>query len=118
MKIEIQSKKGLRTVLSVVIVIKNYTTKKWTKDLSELQKRSSTLKVLDLEKFLHQLSKNNLVSLSMERLSTKFLEKHQLKLLTKKKLKIAGQPKIDLKQFAEGKDLNYELQIDCYRKLS
>ena len=31
----------------------------------------------------------------------------------KKKLKVAGQPKIDLKQFGEGKDLNYELQIDC-----
>ena len=31
-----------------------------------------------------------------------------------KKLKVAGQPKIDLKkQFGEGKDLNYELQIDC-----
>ena len=28
-------------------------------------------------------------------------------------MKIAGQPKIDLKQFGEGKDLNYELQIDC-----
>ena len=26
---------------------------------------------------------------------------------------MAGQPKIDLKQFGEGKDLNYELQIDC-----
>ena len=25
---------------------------------------------------------------------------------------MAGQPKIDLKQFGEGKDLNYELQID------
>ena len=30
-----------------------------------------------------------------------------------KKIKVAGQPKIDLKQFGEGKDLNYELQIDC-----
>ena len=29
------------------------------------------------------------------------------------KFKIAGQPKIDLKQFGEGKDLNYELQVDC-----
>ena len=28
-------------------------------------------------------------------------------------MKVAGQPKIDLKQFGEGKDLNYELQIDC-----
>ena len=26
---------------------------------------------------------------------------------------MAGQPKIDLKQFGEGKDLNYELLIDC-----
>ena len=33
--------------------------------------------------------------------------------ITEKKLKVAGQPKIDLKQFGEGKDLNYELQIDC-----
>ena len=29
------------------------------------------------------------------------------------KIKIAGQPKIDLKTFGEGKDLNYELQIDA-----
>jgi trigger factor len=35
------------------------------------------------------------------------------KAIDEKKLKVAGQPKIDLKQFGEGKDLNYELQIDC-----
>ena len=29
-----------------------------------------------------------------------------------KKLKVAGQPKIDLKTFGEGKDLNFELQLD------
>ena len=34
------------------------------------------------------------------------------KAIDEKKL-VAGQPKIDLKQFGEGKDLNYELQIDC-----
>ena len=28
-------------------------------------------------------------------------------------MKVAGQPKINLKKFGEGKDLNYELQIDC-----
>ena len=27
-------------------------------------------------------------------------------------MKIAGQPKIDLKTFGEGKDLNFELQLD------
>ena len=35
------------------------------------------------------------------------------KAIDEKELKVAGQPKIDLKQFGEGKDLNYELQIDC-----
>ena len=29
-----------------------------------------------------------------------------------KKLKVAGQPKIDLKTFGEGKDLNFEVQLD------
>ena len=34
------------------------------------------------------------------------------KAIEEKKIKIAGQPKIDLKTFGEGKDLNYVLQID------
>ena len=29
-----------------------------------------------------------------------------------KKIKVAGQPKIDLKSYGEGKDLNYTLEID------
>ena len=41
------------------------------------------------------------------------LRETSTKAITEKKLKVAGQPKIDLKQFGEGKDLNYELQIDC-----
>ena len=43
----------------------------------------------------------------------KVLKETSTKAISEKKLKIAGQPKIDLKQFGEGKDLNYELQIDC-----
>ena len=43
----------------------------------------------------------------------KVLRETSSKAISEKKLKIAGQPKIDLKQFGEGKDLNYELQIDC-----
>ena len=43
----------------------------------------------------------------------KVLRETSNKAISEKKLKIAGQPKIDLKQFGEGKDLNYELQIDC-----
>ena len=43
----------------------------------------------------------------------KILRESSTKAISEKKLKVAGQPKIDLKQFGEGKDLNYELQIDC-----
>jgi trigger factor len=43
----------------------------------------------------------------------KILRETSSKAIAEKKLKVAGQPKIDLKQFGEGKDLNYELQIDC-----
>jgi trigger factor len=43
----------------------------------------------------------------------KILRETSIKAIDEKKLKVAGQPKIDLKQFGEGKDLNYELQIDC-----
>ena len=43
----------------------------------------------------------------------KILRETTTKAIDEKKLKVAGQPKIDLKQFGEGKDLNYELQIDC-----
>jgi trigger factor len=43
----------------------------------------------------------------------KILRDSSSKAIDEKKLKVAGQPKIDLKQFGEGKDLNYELQIDC-----
>ena len=32
--------------------------------------------------------------------------------MKKKKIKVAGQPKLDLKSYGEGKDLNYTLEID------
>ena len=48
----------------------------------------------------------------------KILRETTSKAIDEKKLKVAGQPKIDLKQFGEGKDLNYELQIDCLPNVS
>ena len=42
----------------------------------------------------------------------KILKESTTKAIQDKKLKIAGQPKIDLKTFGEGKDLNFELQLD------
>ena len=48
----------------------------------------------------------------------KILRETTSKAIDEKKLKVAGQPKIDLKQFGEGKDLNYEVQIDCLPSVS
>ena len=48
----------------------------------------------------------------------KILRETTTKAINEKKLRVAGQPKIDLKQFGEGKDLNYELQIDCLPSVS
>ena len=48
----------------------------------------------------------------------KILRETSSQAIDEKKLKVAGQPKIDLKQFGEGKDLNYELQIDCLPRVN
>ena len=53
MKVEVKSKKGLRTVLSVIVDKKSIQTKMEEK-LEELQKGSRFKKVLDQAKFLQQ----------------------------------------------------------------
>ena len=42
----------------------------------------------------------------------KVLKETSTKAIEEKKIKIAGQPKLDLKSYGEGKDLNYTLEID------
>ena len=42
----------------------------------------------------------------------KLLKESSAEAIKEKKIKIAGQPKIDLKTFGEGKDLNYILEVD------
>ena len=42
----------------------------------------------------------------------KILQETSTKALEEKKIKVAGQPKLDLKSYGEGKDLNYTLEID------
>ena len=45
------------------------------------------------------------------------LKETSSKALEDKKIKIAGQPKIDLKTYGEGKDLSYTLEIDELPKI-
>ena len=111
MKIEVQSKKGLRTVLSVVVDKKTIQLKMDEK-LSQLQKEVA-LKGFRPGKVPSSVIKSQFGKSIYGEVIDNVLRETSTKAITEKKLKVAGQPKIDLKQFGEGKDLNYELQIDC-----
>jgi len=111
MKIEVKSKKGLRTILSVIVDKKNIQTK-IEERLKELQKEVA-LKGFRPGKVPAEVIKSQFGKSIYGEVVDKILRETTTKVIAEKKLKIAGQPKIDLKQFGEGKDLNYELQIDC-----
>jgi len=116
MKVEIQSKKGLRTVLSV-IVDKKTIQNKMDERLNELQKEVS-LKGFRTGKVPASVIKNQFGKSIYGEVIDKILRETSTKAIEEKKIKIAGQPKIDLKTFGEGKDLNYELQIDSLPDIS
>ena len=110
MKVEIKSKKGLRTILSVMVDKKH-------SDKNE-RKASRTSKEVSLKGFRPgkvppEVIKNQFGKSIYGEVVDKILRETTTKAIDEKKLKVAGQPKIDLKQFGEGKDLNYELQVDC-----
>ena len=110
MKVEIQSKKGLRTILSVV-VDKKTIQKKMDERLTELQKEVY-LKGFRTGKVPPSVIKSQFGKSIYGEVIDKVLRETSVQAIEQKKIRIAGQPKIDLKTFGEGKDLNYELQID------
>lgn len=116
MKIEVKSKKGLRTVLSVIVDKKSIQIKMDEK-LDELQKEVA-LKGFRPGKVPPTVIKSQFGKTIYGEVVDKILRETSSKAIDQKKLKVAGQPKIDLKQFGEGKDLNYELQIDCLPDVS
>ncbi len=116
MKVEVKSKKGLRTILSVIVDKKNIQTK-MDERLKELQKEVA-LKGFRPGKVPPEVIKSQFGKSIYGEVVDKILRETTSQAIVEKKLKVAGQPKIDLKQFGEGKDLNYELQIDCLPSVS
>ena len=110
MKIEVRSKKGLRTILSIV-VDKKTIQNKMDERLHELKKEVS-LKGFRAGKVPTSVIKSQFGKSIYGEVIDKILRETSTKAIEEKKIKAAGQPKIDLKTFGEGKDLNYELQID------
>ena len=111
MKIEVKSKKGLSTILSVVVDKKTIQLK-MDERLMELQNEVA-LKGFRPGKVPPSVIKNQFGKTVYGEVIDKILRETSSKAILEKKLKVAGQPKIDLKQFGEGKDLNYELMINC-----
>ena len=110
MKIETQSKKGLRTILSIVIDKKTIQ-KKIEERLVELQSEVS-LKGFRPGKVPPSVIKSQFGKAVYGDVIDKLLKESSAKAIEEKKIKVAGQPKLDLKSYGEGKDLNYTLEIN------
>jgi trigger factor len=110
MKVEIQNRKGLKTVLSIIID-KKIIQEKLDKKLSELQSEVS-LKGFRPGKVPPAVIKSQFGKAIYGEVIDKLLQESSGKALKEKKIKAAGQPKIDLKTFGEGKDLNYTIEVD------
>ncbi len=110
MKVQVQSKKGLKTTLSI-IVDKAEIKKKLENRLLELQTQID-LKGFRKGKVPPLVIKNQFGKAIYGEVIDKVLKESTTKAIQEKKLKVSGQPKIDLKTFGEGKDLNFELQLD------
>jgi len=115
MKVEVKSKKGLRTILSIIVDKKNIQLKMDEK-LNQLQKEVA-LKGFRPGKVPSAVIKSQFGKSIYGEVIDKILRETSSKAIDEKKLRVAGQPKIDLKQFGEGKDLNYEIQVDCLPKV-
>ena len=116
MKIEVQNKKGLTTVLSIV-VDKKIIQEKLDKKLFELQSEVN-LKGFRPGKVPPAVIKSQFGKAIYGEVIDKMLQETSNQALVEKKIKAAGQPKIDLKTFGEGKDLNYTLEVESLPELN
>jgi len=110
MKVEIQNKKGLTTILSIIIDKKTIQ-EELDKKLSKLQSEVN-LKGFRPGKVPQAVIKSQFGKAIYGEVIDKILHESSNKALIEKKIKAAGQPKIDLKTFGEGKDLNYTIEVD------
>ena len=109
MKVTVDSKKGLKTNLKV-FVDKKTIEQKIDVRLTELSK-TVNLKGFRPGKVPVDVLKRQFGKVVYGEVLEKILQETSTKALEEKKIKAAGQPKLDLKSYGEGKDLNYTLEI-------
>ena len=105
MKVEVKSKKGLRTILSVIVDKKNIQAK-MDERLKEIQK-DAVLKGFRPGKVPVEVLKRQFGKAVFSEVLDKVLKDTTTKALEENKIKPAGQPKLDLKTYGEDKDLEY-----------
>ena len=110
MRVKVTSKKGLKASLSV-IVDKATIQKKLDEKLNELQTKVQ-LKGFRPGKVPQKVIKDQFGKAIYGEVIDGILKETSTKAIEDKKLKVAGQPKIDLKTFGEGKDLDYTIEIE------
>ena len=110
MKVTVDSKKGLKTNLKV-FVDKKTIDEKITIRLNELSK-TVNIKGFRPGKVPVDVLKRQFGKAVYGEVLEKILKETSAKALEEKKIKVAGQPKLDLKSYGEGKDLNYTLEIN------
>ena len=110
MKVTIDSKKGLKTNLKVFVDKKTIEEKMGIR-LTELSK-TVNLKGFRPGKVPADVLKRQFGKAVYGEVLDQILKETSTKAIEEKKIKVAGQPKLDLKSYGEGKDLNYTLEID------
>jgi len=110
MKVTVDSKKGLKTILKVFVDKKTIGDKIKIR-LNELS-ATANLKGFRPGKVPIEVLKRQFGQVVYGEVLEKILRETSAKALEEKKIKVAGQPKVDLKSHGEGKDLNYTLEID------
>ena len=110
MKVRVNSKKGLKVSLSV-LVDKKTIQKKLDEKLHELQHKVH-LKGFRPGKVPANVIKSQFGKAIYGEVIDGILKETSSKAIEDNKLKVAGQPKIDLKTFGEGKDLDYTIELE------
>ena len=110
MKVKINSKKNLKASISI-LVDKKTIEKKMDDKLIELKDKVQ-LKGFRPGKVPPQVIKNQFGKAVYGEVIDNLLKETSSKALEENKIKVAGQPKIDLKSFGEGKDLDYTIEVD------
>ena len=110
MKVTVASKKGLKTNLKVFVDKKTIDEKIGIR-LNELSK-TVNIKGFRPGKVPANVLKRQFGKAIYGEVLEKILQETSTEAIKEKKIKVSGQPKIDLKTYGEGKDLNYTLEID------